>query len=286
MYRFNLLITAAVVLGVCTAAAAQRAPQQQAGRAVQVTPTRALDRTLPEVRFDNVGLADAVEFLRDISGANIHVNWRAIEELGVDQDTPINMRLRNVTLRKTLQLMLAEAGAGFLTFHVDEGVVHITTRELAERVMYTRVYNVEDLLVEIPNFDGPRGQIIGDAQGGRGGGGGRGTGGGTRGGGGGGRGTGGGGGGGFGAGGGGGGFGAGGGGGGFGAGGGGEMGWGQGVDSMTKAERGQQLAELIMETVEPEIWRDMGGPASIRYWNGNLIVTAPRHVHEATGGAW
>jgi hypothetical protein len=41
---------------------------------------------------------------------------------------------------------------------------------------------------------------------------------------------------------------------------------------------------MIRETVRPEIWRENGGAASIRFYNGNLIVTAPRSVQEAIGG--
>jgi hypothetical protein len=42
---------------------------------------------------------------------------------------------------------------------------------------------------------------------------------------------------------------------------------------------------MIRETIRPEIWRENGGTASIRYYNGHLVVTAPRSVHEALGGA-
>src|SRR6266568_2628916 len=52
--------------------------------------TRAqLDRVLPAVNFTNVTLKDAIDFLRDVSGSNIHVNWKAIEAAGITQDTPI-----------------------------------------------------------------------------------------------------------------------------------------------------------------------------------------------------
>ncbi len=40
-----------------------------------------------------------------------------------------------------------------------------------------------------------------------------------------------------------------------------------------------------MDTVEPEVWRENGGTASIRYFRGRLIITAPRSVHEQIGGA-
>ena len=34
-----------------------------------------------------------------------------------------------------------------------------------------------------------------------------------------------------------------------------------------------------------EMWRDNGGTAAIRYFNGHLIVTAPRSIQEAIGGS-
>ncbi|MGH7213518.1 MAG: hypothetical protein ACREIT_01960, partial [Tepidisphaeraceae bacterium] len=53
-----------------------------------------LDRQLPEVRFDAVGFSDVIDFLRDVSGANIFVNWRALEQAGVDKNARVSARLR------------------------------------------------------------------------------------------------------------------------------------------------------------------------------------------------
>jgi hypothetical protein len=52
----------------------------------------------------------------------------------------------------------------------------------------------------------------------------------------------------------------------------------------TRADRETDLIKLIEDTIRPEIWRDNGGTASIRMFNGHLIVTAPRSVHEKLGG--
>src|SRR5215475_1245750 len=109
---------------------------------------RSLDMTLPATNLDNVSLNDAIDFLRDVSGANIHVNWRALEGIGVGKDAQVNVKLRTVTLRKVLDLVLNEAGAGqALTYFVDQGVIEVTTQELADKDLLTRVYLVEDLLV-------------------------------------------------------------------------------------------------------------------------------------------
>ena len=119
--------------------------------------TRAqLDRVLPAVIFSNVTLKDAIDFLRDVSGSNIHVNWKAIEAAGITPDTAINIKLRQVLLQKVLGLLLSEASGGAgLTFYIDDGVIEITTKEIADNTMYTVVYPVQDLLVEPPPFVEP-----------------------------------------------------------------------------------------------------------------------------------
>jgi uncharacterized membrane protein YgcG len=230
--------------------------------------TRAqLDRVLPVVNFSNVTLKDAIDFLRDVSGSNIHVNWKAIEAAGITPDTAINVKLRQVSLRKVLGLLLSEASGGVgLTFYIDDGVIEITTTEIADNTMYTVVYPVQDLLVEPPpfieppQFDLSYASSRGSAGGGRGGGGGGG--------------------------------GRGGGGGGGGGGSGGQGGlfgqsgqnYGQQNTPRDKDAKAKELVELITETVTPSIWVQNGGKATIRFFNGNLIVTAPRSVHEAIGG--
>ena len=226
-----------------------------------------LNSSLPEVKFDGVALGDALDFLRDVSGINLTVNWKALEAAGVTKDMPVTLRLRNISARKALEMVLAEAGgSSTLTYDVDEGVVEVTTKELADQRMYTKVYPIEDLIMEIPDFtDAPifdltslSNQANGGGMGGVGGGVG--------------------------------------GGGGYGGGGGGGQSGGlfgnnsnsqsrqQQQTGKTKQERAQELVDLIRSTITPDVWVENGGKAAIRYWSGNLIVTAPRSVHEAIGG--
>src|SRR6266850_210709 len=216
--------------------------------------TRAqLDRVLPAVNFANVTLKDAIDFLRDVSGSNIHVNWKAIEAAGITPDTAINIKLRQVLLQKVLGLLLSEASGGAgLTFYIDDGVIEITTREIADNTMYTVVYPVQDLLVEPPPFvEPPQFDLsYASSRGGAGGGsGGRGSGGGqTL----------------------------------FGQNG---QNWNQQNNQpRDKDAKAKELVELIVDAVSPSIWVRNGGKATIRVFDGNLVVTAPRSVHEEIGG--
>ena len=51
-----------------------------------------------------------------------------------------------------------------------------------------------------------------------------------------------------------------------------------------KDAKAKELVTLIKEIVQPSVWTDNGGKASIKFFNGCLIVNAPRSVHEEIGG--
>ena len=221
-------------------------------------PTRrALNQTMPELKFDGVAFNDALEFLRDVSGANITVNWKALNAAGITADQTVNMHLRQVSLRKALSLLLGEVGGGdTLTYDVDEGVIEITTREIADHRMITRVYPIEDLIMDIPDFtDAPQFSLDAASNAGQQGGGG-----------------------------------------GGGVGGGAQVtianslfqGGGQmqttADPGKSKTERANDLIDLITSLIATDVWQANGGTATIRYFNGNLVVTAPRSVQEAIGG--
>src|SRR5256885_15581968 len=61
-----------------------------------------LQKRLPQVNFTNVGMRDAVDFLRDVSGANIYVNWRELKKAGIDDQTLVTFKVKDVTFEKTL----------------------------------------------------------------------------------------------------------------------------------------------------------------------------------------
>ncbi len=223
-------------------------------RSASASPSSAaMNRSLPELKFDGVGLSDCVDFLRDVSGSNITVNWKALAEANVQKDAPITVRLYSVPLRKALSVILDEAAGGeALTYYVEDNVIEITTKAVADKIMFVRVYPIEDLILDVPDFaDAPNFDLTSTSSSG-GGGGKSGSG-----------------------------------------GGGGNSGgslFGSGTSSApkeapkTKEQRADDLVQLIMATISPEVWNANGGTASIRYFNGSLVVSAPRSVHEALGG--
>ena len=242
VFLVALLLPLPALIAAAPPAATQ--PADGAGKTAAVT---ALQKKLGDVKLSSTALEDAIDYIRETTGANIHVNWRALELLNVTRQTQISVKLNDVSMRRALKAILDETGAGQqITYYIDEGVIEITTREIADQQLITRVYPVGDLVMEIPNFAGPSFNIQNQAQisGGGGGGGGSsqsilsGSGNGTS----------------------------------------------RAEQALSKDQRAQDLVRTIQETVHPEIWRENGGTASIRYFNGHLIVTAPRSVQEAISG--
>ena len=120
-----------------------------------------LNRRLPEVRFESVSLTDAIEFLRDVSGANIFVNWVVLEKAGIDRNTPVTTRLKDVQLSRAIEHILQNVGGGKveLGFVVVKGVITISTQEDLDRDVKIVVYDVRDLLV-VEEKDEKRAQAV------------------------------------------------------------------------------------------------------------------------------
>src|SRR5689334_4320285 len=109
----SIVFVAAALVPLLIAAA----PTTQ--RTADVSASTALSRKLSEVKFSSIPLTDAIDYLRDTSGANIHVNWRALELLNVTRQTPVSLKLNDVTMRRVMKSLLDETGAGeLLTWYI------------------------------------------------------------------------------------------------------------------------------------------------------------------------
>lgn len=117
---------------------------------------RSLGTGNEEIKFDNAPFVDAIQFLADSTGANIFVNWPAIEAAGVDKNAPITVsRLRNVKFAKVLQIVLDSAGGGVtrLGYTIDDGVITISTQEDLAKNVSTQTFDIRDLLINVQDFN-------------------------------------------------------------------------------------------------------------------------------------
>lgn len=113
-----------------------------------------LQQPIP-VDFRANQLANVMEYLRNVTGANFVVQWRALEAAGITKETPITMQLNNVAAERALRLILDEAGGDLvkLSYSVDEGVVVVATAEFLAAKTEIRTYDIRDLILQVPNFE-------------------------------------------------------------------------------------------------------------------------------------
>jgi len=115
-----------------------------------------LDKINPQVELTAVEFEEAIDFLRTTHGLNIYVKWDALELMGIDRAKEVNLNLRNVTTEKALRVILDDVGGTTpLSYVIDEGVITISTKDDLSTNTYTRVYDIRDLIVRVPNFESP-----------------------------------------------------------------------------------------------------------------------------------
>ena len=246
-------LVASCVAGVMATAWGVAAPTASAARQGASTATL-MDMVFPNTVMHAVPMRDAVQYLRNMTGANIFVNWNALQGAGIANITPMTLHLRNVSMRKILSVMLQEASPGAaLVDYVSQNVLTITTRQEADTHMVTKIYPVGDLVMAVPNFTAPTFNLqnqssssgVQVSSGSAGGGGGAassnlfsGT----------------------------------------GAG-------GANTPTQSTTQRAQALVALIEGTVQPNIWTSNGGPATIIYFNRELVVSAPVYIQQMISGS-
>lgn len=225
------------------------------GEVIRATPAQLMRETLTTVNLDAVPGKLALEIWSNQTNVPLVVNWNSLEAQGVDPNAPVTLNLGKVPAEAVLSLIIQQVHPDptdydELLLDVQQWYVRVMTKEDALKRSTTKLYFIGDLLMDIPNFDNAPGFDLNDALSNTS------TGGSNR------------------------------------SGGNGESELFKIDDenddkqSLTKEEKAERIAQMIRDTIEPDIWRENGGRyGSVRYYRGMLIVKAPEFVHQQIGGA-
>lgn len=113
-----------------------------------------LDKQVP-VDFNHDPFDQVIERLAEAHRLNIIVNWNDLQRAGVERTAPIDLSLPNeISLQRAITEVLDQAGAGLtkVGYDVAEGTIRIATRQTLDKETYAAVYDINDLLQEIPVF--------------------------------------------------------------------------------------------------------------------------------------
>jgi hypothetical protein len=107
-----------------------------------------LEKMIKSVTVENGRLDKVLDFIANSTGANMVVNWRALEAAGIGADAPVTLNLHQIPARVLLNQTLAVVGGGNikLSYHIADGIVTVSTADDLAHDMVTRVYDVSDLL--------------------------------------------------------------------------------------------------------------------------------------------
>lgn len=195
-----------------------------------------------------VGVRQALSDWSVLTQIPLVIDWDAMEIDGVNPDLEIDLELEDVRT-DTVLLVLMDSMSTELVFIAETHPwgVQLRSRLRANEDVITRVYDVRDLIVDVPNFTDAPTLSLTDALsntnsggGDSGGGGGQGV---------------------------------------FDV-----EEFSEEDRPLTRRERGELLVQLVRDTIEPDIWRENGGEFSrARYRDGRMIVRAPLYVHVRIG---
>ncbi len=258
---------------LCGQSVSQRIEQLKHRRATKATtvspnsPAAKFHRPFKqEVRLENVAAKAAFIWWSKAADISLLINWNLLEQEGIDPQSKITLTLKaGVPARVVLLQLLEQTSADVpLFYEITPWFVEVMTQRQLNRKTVVVIYDVNDLLMKIPNFrNRPRmnlSTVLSSSSSGSSGSSSRSSSGNSSG--------------------------------GSGGGSGGRGGIfdtqnddnDSDTQTQTRADRGEELAQLIRDTVEPDLWVANGGlHSTIRYYNGRLIVRAPRHVQDQIG---
>ncbi len=108
---------------------------------------RNIERKMTEpvtLSFANQSLREIIDYIRGDHGINIFVDEPALAEKGITLDSPVTIKLENISLKSGLKLLL---NLVHLTYVVADDVLKITTEEQARGKLEQKVYQVTDLVI-------------------------------------------------------------------------------------------------------------------------------------------
>ncbi|VAX41515.1 hypothetical protein MNBD_PLANCTO03-393, partial [hydrothermal vent metagenome] len=132
--------------------------------------------TLPAQFADNT-LEQALNYFAQMTALDMDVDWESLEEIGIDRETTVSLNLKKANARTVLERLLDKVSTDPVTqadWAVTDGMVQIANEDRIRRNTVLEIYDIRDLVFEVPDYDeAPTIDLQSVLQSSRGGGGGR-----------------------------------------------------------------------------------------------------------------
>jgi general secretion pathway protein D len=118
-------------------------------------------KRIPSVAFNDNSLADVIQFVQSVSNQNLDVDWASLEQANIQKETTVSLNLTNVSIKTLLDRIVEKVSGSDRSSRADwtimDGVVTVASDEKIRKHTALLIYDVRDLLIEVPDYtDVPR----------------------------------------------------------------------------------------------------------------------------------
>jgi type II secretory pathway component GspD/PulD (secretin) len=127
----------------------------------------ALQSTNIPASFTDNTLEDVLNFIATVTNLNMDVDWDSLAEVGVDRDTLVSLNLQPLPARTILDRVLDKVSPdefNAASWAVNDGILVVASEAALRRNTFIQIYDIQDLLFQVPDFtevpDLELGQIV------------------------------------------------------------------------------------------------------------------------------
>jgi hypothetical protein len=123
--------------------------------AVEAKLDQHVDERLKGTNYNAEALSHIFDDIADKSGLKIDVDWPALERAGVQRDSPVTAKIRDIKTSKALEFVFksveGEDDEHHLGYRITHGTVRISSNAELDKLRVTRSYDITDLLAGHPD---------------------------------------------------------------------------------------------------------------------------------------
>lgn len=111
---------------------------------------------LPGLDMTENRFEDVLKFLNTVTQLPIDPDWESLAAIGVEKDTPVTLKVQNpLTIQAALDRILTKVSRDQFQragWSVNDGIITVASDETLRKHRVLVIYNIQDLLFQIPNY--------------------------------------------------------------------------------------------------------------------------------------
>ncbi len=114
-----------------------------------------LETTNIPASFTDNTLEDVLNFIATVTNLNVDVDWDSLAEVGVDRDTLVSLNLQPLPAKTILDRVLSKVSPDEFNsagWAVNDGILVVASDSALRRNTFIQIYDIQDLLFQIPDF--------------------------------------------------------------------------------------------------------------------------------------